>query len=128
VQCGARERDDVALEHAALGDAEDGRTGAQTAALAILLNQSTPLQRGDQARCGALGDPARLGQVAQRNRLLRLEHAHEQIGAAVDGGGSVAGNWRLTGSGSSLSGLELLFHGGSDTDARVEVKEARVVR
>ena len=75
----------------ALGDPQDRRPRPQPPALAVLLDQPAALERADQARGGALGQPGRARQVGQRHRLLALEHAHEQVGAAVDRGRAVRG-------------------------------------
>ena len=102
----ARQLQDAALEHAALGHAQDRRPGAQAAALAVLLDQALALERRDQPRGGALGDAAGRRELGQRDRLLGLEHAHQQLGAAVDRG-------RARGArGAVRDNLELLFHGG----------------
>ena len=84
----------------ALGHAEDRRPGPEPPALAVLLDQSAPLERADEPRRRALGQPGGRRQVGQRHRLLALEHPHEQIGAAIDRRGPVSGGEHL----------ELLFH------------------
>ena len=45
----SREFDDVALDHAALGDPEDRRPGTESPALAVLFDEPAPLERRDQA-------------------------------------------------------------------------------
>ena len=96
-----RHLDDVALEHAPLGHAQNRRARSQAPALAVLLDQPAPLERADEPRRGALGKPGGRCELGQRHRLLALEHAHKQIGAAIDRGGAVS--WRRV-------NLELLFH------------------
>ncbi len=44
----ARELDDVALQHPALGHAEDCRARAQPAADPVLLDQAPPFERADE--------------------------------------------------------------------------------
>src|SRR5437764_668672 len=93
--------------------ASPGSSSSIAAALTVLLDEPAALECRDQARRRALRDAARLGEIAQRDGLLRLEHADEQIGAAVDGRGSVA---RQGGAGAAAGrlSLELLFHAGYD--------------
>ena len=102
----SRQLHQVSLEHAALGHPKDRRPRPQAPALAVLLDQSAALERADQARGGALGQPGRAREVGQRHRLLAFEHTHEQVGAAVDRGRPL----RSAHATAASIRLELLFH------------------
>ena len=65
VERGLAQLDEVALEHAALGYAEDRRAGAQPPALSVLLDQAAALERADAGarRCSwAARRPRQVGQ------------------------------------------------------------------
>ena len=99
---GVGELDEVALDAAAMGEAQDRGAGLELAALAGLVDEAVALERGEQPRGGALGQVGGLGEVAQAHRLLAVEQAGEHLAGAVD---------RLR----ALSGrahVEVLFHGG----------------
>src|SRR5206468_4567116 len=83
VERGARQLDDVALEHAPLGHAQDCRTWPQPPALSLLLDQSAALERTHQPRRRALGNAARACKRAQRHGLVGLEYADEQFRTPV---------------------------------------------
>src|SRR5579862_4152789 len=104
-----REFHQAALEQPALRHPEDRRTRPQPPSLAVLLNQTPPLECGEQARGRALGDSAGRSQVSQCHRFLALQHPDQEVGAAVHRGYTVCAS------------LKLLFHARSVTRASMFV-------
>jgi hypothetical protein len=58
------ELDQVALDAAAMGEAQDRGAGLELAALAGLVDEAVALERGEQPRGGALGQVGGLRELA----------------------------------------------------------------
>jgi hypothetical protein len=95
--------DDVAVHGAAVGEAQDRRAGLDLAAGAGAAHEAVALQAGDEPRRRALGQVGGLGEVADADRILAVEHERQQLGRAVDRLGALDGL-------SPSHALELLFH------------------
>ena len=92
----------MALDAAAVGEAQDRRAGLELAALAGLVDEAVALERGEEPRGGALGQVGGLGEVAQAHRLVAVEQAREHLAGAVDRLGALSGR----------AHVEVLFHVG----------------
>jgi hypothetical protein len=97
------ELDEVAVDDAAVGEAQDRRAGLDLAPGAVAAHEAVALEARHEARCGALGQLGRKSEVADAERLVAVEHQREELGGAVDRLGALRG---LT----AIHSLELLFH------------------
>ena len=84
VEMVVREVDQRDVGLGALGEAEEDRSGPHRAAVAVALEQSLPLERGEEPGGRALGQLGGLGELADSERPRALDHAHEQLRGPVD--------------------------------------------
>src|SRR5437764_640334 len=54
------------------------------AAVARALHEAAPLERADETRGRRFRQRGQLGELTDRERARRLDHAHEQLGCPVD--------------------------------------------
>ena len=101
---GLGQLDEMALQAAAMGEAQDRRAGLELAALAGLVDEAVALERRDEPRGGALGQVGGLGEVAQAHRLVALEQAREHLAGTVDRLGALTARTRVTWKSCSTSG------------------------
>jgi hypothetical protein len=79
-----RERDEVARGRLAAGIRAQHRARRQRPAHRVALDEALPLERRDEARGGALRQPAALGELADGGRLGGLDEMDEQLRRSVD--------------------------------------------
>ena len=98
------ELDEVAVDDAAVGEAQDRGAGADLPARAVAAHEAVTLEARDQPAGRALGQLGRDREVADAERLLAVEHQGEQLGGPVD-------RLRAVRDGvAAVHVLELLFH------------------